>query len=97
MTQTGLQMLLKAMGVNPQELIAKGMEMASMMETLGAIVQSKVVLIDSRLARIEVQLALLSQMLHAARGEVEPAGLTSLDLIEISEEPKESKPNGRYS
>jgi hypothetical protein len=103
MTSNGVQMLMKAMGFDPQMVVAKAQEVEQNLNTFASGVQNTVSAMDARMARMEAMLVQILEGQQQQRGPTEPAGESSpelhvpLALIEAADEPKESKPNGRYT
>ena len=104
MTQTGLMMLMKAMGFDPQVVIAKAQELEQVFNKFGADVQTTVNGMDARMARMEAMIAEILNRQQQQSSRTQPAGESSPELhvppaliaAAVEDEPQE-KPNGRYT
>lgn len=97
---TGLTMLLKAMGLDPQQLIAelqaKAIEAEQAARTFAGNVQGQVTALNERMGRIEALLLHINAKLESAAGQTLPAGECSIELHEPAISPqKEYEHNGR--
>lgn len=102
MTQNGIQMLMKAMGFDPQEVLAKAQQLEQVFMTFGNEVQSKVDGIDARMAHMEGMLAELLNSKQQAQSSIVPAGECSPELyapvlIAAPDTTEENTPHGRYA
>lgn len=100
MTQNGIQMLMKALGFDPQEVIAKAQQLEHVFMTFGNEVQAKVEGMDARMSRIEAMLAQLLNGREQAHSAIVPAGECSPELYEpalIAVNTEEKNFNGRIS
>lgn len=92
---TGFTMMLKAMGVDPQMIAAKGEELEQFAKAFALTVQKQMAEYDARLSRIENMLVLLVGKVDAQQGTILPAGDTSTAVAVIPTQ--ETNGNGRHS
>src|SRR3954447_18412957 len=99
MTQNGIQMLMKAMGFDPQEVLAKAQQLEQVFMTFGNEVQAKVDGIDARMAHMEGMLAELLNSKQQPQSSIVPAGECSPELYApvLIAAPEEENTHGRYA
>lgn len=91
---SGLTMLLKAMGLDPEILQAKAAEIEAMAREAAVGLQSGINQNNARLTSIELSLASLHHKFDMAMSSTAPAGESSPYLLEAPA-PKETQDNGR--
>lgn len=104
MTNTGVQMLMKAMGFDPQVVIAKAQELEQVFQQFGVEVTAKVEAIDARMARMEEMLVQILNGQQQQGGPVSMAGecnpalyLPPAQIAAVEAEQEQEKTNGRYT
>src|SRR3954454_654802 len=97
LNSTGVSMLLKAMGFDPELLAAKASELEQIGKMAALQLQAGVQSIETRLASIEASLIALHNKIDAHNGETAYAGESSVHLLEAPppQIEKEPKHNGR--
>jgi len=95
MTNSGISMVLKAMGLDPQLLLEKATQLESLAKAVGTELETRVANMDARLASIDASLLSLHQQMAMIMGPTAPAGETPY-LITEHEKPKEKHNNGHH-
>lgn len=67
---TGVSMMLKAMGFDPQLLIAKGLELEAMGKVLAAELAAKVSSMETRMAHMEQMMIRMETLLGTSLGVI---------------------------
>jgi len=93
----GPQMMLKALGLDPQMLLQKAAELEALTRGIAGEIGGRVVAIDQRLTAIEASLLALHTKLDAAMSDVTPAGETGYDLVVYDQQQTKGKAHGRHN